>query len=337
MFGKTIYLATGVALTIVSSILATYAVGQGNAKAKTQGTKPTLGTVQMPGDNGKFGTIYQLGNKGSELQFTLTGAEVAMRYKTVQQNIIAGKNERLLVLNFTVQNPVKKEQEASSSAFKVTVVSPDDQNVEYRGSFYEPDKRTNISQLLKPAQKVKLTAVIPIFAQGPITKIIVARGSGPVLRYDLREGLAKSKSVFSPDGVSIEDNANAELGKPFDLDGFDIEIQEVKELSEAVGGYVPSATQGVYVAVVKFSNPLAQRLSVGWQYFLPTLTDENGEKIHWAGDMFSMSSASAFSQDVDGDGSVRARYMFSGAKGLKLAKFKLTDNGSGRSVSIKLP
>jgi hypothetical protein len=331
-------------LLIGSVLLAADSAGQAKAKPKTKppakpaapSTKPTLGTSQLPGDNGKIGTIYQLGDKGAELHFTLDGATVATSFATVNQNLIAGKNERLLVLNFTVHNPLKTEQVADSRSFKFSVVSPDDKNVEFNGAVYEPQKRTSISQMLKPAQKVKLSAVIPIFAQGPITKLMVARGPGAILRYNLSESLEKSTSVFAADGISIGNDATAELGKPFDLAGYEIEIQEVAEASAAIGNYIPSATTGVYYAVVKFTNPMMQPLSVGWQYFTPVLTDENGENIHWSKDMFSMSSATAFSQDVEGGSSVRARYLFSGAKGLQLAKFKLTRNSIDRSVSVKL-
>lgn len=320
--------------TITLALLTTTV--QSQTSKPGQGTKPTLGTAQLPGDNGKLGTIYQLGDKGAELHFTLDSASIVTRYKALDSNIIAGKSERLLLLSFTVQNPLKIEQTADGRAFKFTVVSPDDKNVEFRGAVYEPVKRTSISQLLKPAQKVKLDAVIPIFAEGPVTKLMVARGAGKILRYDLRDGLKKTDSVFSTDGISIGDTATVELAKPFEFSGFDVEIQEAKEATEAIGAYTPSSSSGVYYVTVKFSNPLAKTISIGWQYFTPELTDENGEKIHWPSDMVSVSSGKTFTQDIDADGSVRARYMFTGAKGLKLAKFKLTHNGTGRAVSVKL-
>jgi len=338
MLGKTAFFAFGVALILGAGILATDSVAQGNVKSKTQGTSPTLGTAQLPGDNGKVGTKYQLGAKGAELHFTLDSATVDTRYKTVSTNLIAEKDERLLILSFTVQNPTKIEQSADSRSFKFTVVSPDDKNVEASGPVYEPVKRTPINQMLKPAQKVKLAVVIPIFAQGPITKLIVARGTGAVLRFDLREAMVKSTSVFAgEDGVSINNEAKSELNKAIDFDGFDIEIQEVGEAKDAIGVYQPSSSSGLYFATVKFSNPMMKPLRIGWQYFTPTLTDENGETVHWPSDMVSMASGSTVSQDVDPDGSIRARYIFSGAKGLKLAKFKLTRNSTGRSVTVKLP
>ncbi|HET9132333.1 MAG TPA: hypothetical protein VFO86_15360, partial [Terriglobia bacterium] len=109
-----------------------------------QGTKPTLGTVQMPGDKGKVKTTYQLGDKGKELHFTLDTATVATRYKTIDANLLPNKAERLLVLTFTVHNPLKLEQSGDSRSFKFTVVSPDDKNVDYTGNVYEPVKRTSI-------------------------------------------------------------------------------------------------------------------------------------------------------------------------------------------------
>ena len=290
----------------------------------------------MPGDAGKMKTIYQLGDKGKELHFTLDSATIATRYKAVGSNLVAEKDSRLLVLTFTVHNPLKVEQNVDPYAFKFTVVSPDDKNVEYKGSFYEPTKRTAISQALKPAQKVKLEAVIPIFADGPVTKLIVARGAGKVLRYDLREGMVPSKSVFSSDGASIGTTAAVELAKPFDFGAYDMEIQEIAESKTAIGAYAPSATQGIYFVTVKFSNPMLSPISVGWQYYRPELFDENGEALSWRSELVSMSTGTLFSQELDGDSTVRARYMFTAAPGLKLSKFKLTHQRSERSVTVKL-
>ncbi|MCX6369475.1 MAG: hypothetical protein NTX57_22620, partial [Armatimonadetes bacterium] len=81
-------------------------------------------TPQLPGDNGKLGITYQLGEKDSELHFTLESAQVAPFYKTPEATVVAGEDQRLLLLTFTVQNPQKTtDMTVNSSAFKFTAVS----------------------------------------------------------------------------------------------------------------------------------------------------------------------------------------------------------------------
>jgi hypothetical protein len=100
---------------------------------------PTKGTAQLPGDNGKIGTTYQLGDKDQELHFTLESAQFAPFYKTPEGSaVIAGAEQRLLVLTFFVQNPQKKDMGVSFGSFQFTAVSPDDKNFKNTQWLYQP-------------------------------------------------------------------------------------------------------------------------------------------------------------------------------------------------------
>jgi hypothetical protein len=112
---------------------------QAPAKPKPTATSPTKGTVQLPGDNGKIGVTYQLGEKESEMHFTLESAEFASRLATAEDDIISQPERRLLVLTFTAQNPQKLEMGLTWNTFQFTVVSPDDQNFDHEGYLYGAD------------------------------------------------------------------------------------------------------------------------------------------------------------------------------------------------------
>src|SRR5687768_12121148 len=161
-----------------------YAVGQG-AKPK-----PGQGAVQLPGDNGKIGTPYQLGKKGDELVFTLEKAEFASRFFRAEDAGFPDAGKRLLVLTYAIQNPGTGDRNFSNQSFAFTVVSPDDENYLCDGATangwaaYHPERRDRMNMQLKPAQKVRALVAIEIHPKGPVNKLIVQRGKGtPVLRY----------------------------------------------------------------------------------------------------------------------------------------------------------
>jgi len=305
------------------------------AMSATAQTKPTKGTVQLPGDNGKVGVTYQLGTKDSELHFTLDSVSVASRYSMKSDAFVAGKEERLLVVTFTVQNPLKTEQSLGSSTFRFTAISPEDKNFEFRDYLYQADTKNKVSNSLKPAQKTKCTVVFPIYAEGPITKLMVQKGSGAVLRYDLREKTGKMTSAFSADGISLGDTFNATLAKPFDFGGFDVEVQEVVETNQ-IGAYQAISDKTYFLATVKFTNTLSKPLNIGFQYFAPSMNDENGEKIDWRSDIISPSSGKSISQEIAPGEFVRGSYIFTAPKGTKPARLKLMLNSSGRTAIFKL-
>jgi len=146
--------------------------------------RPVLGTVPMPGDNGQIGTTYSMGDKGTELNLTLDSAEFVLLAPMVDDTIVANEEQKILLLTFTVQNPLKTEANLSYTSFAFTAVAPDDKNSEFGGWLYHPERKTRFETSLKPAQKVKAVMAFPIHAKGPVNKLIVKRGSAPVLRYD---------------------------------------------------------------------------------------------------------------------------------------------------------
>jgi hypothetical protein len=300
---------------------------------------PTKGTAQLPGDNGKIGTTYQLGDKDQELHFTLESAQFAPFYKTPEGSaVIAGAEQRLLVLTFFVQNPQKKDMGVSFGSFQFTAVSPDDKNFKNTQWLYQPEGGKSYSADLKPAQKVRLQVVIPLYATGPIRKIIVERGKGAVLRYDLNNLVGKMKTIFSPSGLDMLSEAGAELNKPFDFGGVEVEVQEVKGHTEPLGRFrLYNKESMIFTATVKYTNLLLRPINMYWATLRPELTDEDGEKILWQQDWVSMGTKSSLNQEVAPGESLRGMFVFTGLKSQKPVRLRLVDAQTKRMVTIKLP
>ncbi|RYD41085.1 MAG: DUF4352 domain-containing protein, partial [Verrucomicrobiaceae bacterium] len=149
--------------------------GQAPKKPQAPKPQPKLGQVQMAGDNGAIGTTYSVGDKGTELNFTLDSAEFVLRAPMAEDTVVAEKEKKILLLTFTVANPQKNEQNFLYSSFHFTAVAPDDENSEYDGYYYHPDRKTRFDTTLKPAQKVKAVIAFPIHGKGPVNKLIVKR------------------------------------------------------------------------------------------------------------------------------------------------------------------
>lgn len=307
--------------------------------APVQGSlAPTKGTAQLPGDNGKLGVTYQLGDKDRELHFTLESAQLAPFYKTPELQVVAKADQRLLVLTFTVQNPQKAtDMTVNSSAFTFTIVSPDDKNFLASGPLYQPEKSTSYETALKPAQKVRLQVVVPIYATGAIRKLIVQRGAGAVLRYDLSEQVGKMKTSFSPDGLELLSEIKAEFGKPFDVSGLEAEVQEVMIHEKPVGRYQPYQDFRIFTVQLKLTNLLARPQQLNWNTLKPTLTDENGEKLAWQTDYLSMGTKTSLNQEVPPGESVRGLLVFKALKIQKPARLRLLEEGARRTAIITIP
>ena len=146
-----------------------------------------LGTTQLPGDFGKMGTTYTIG-KSEPVNFTLKSADYSITPWMVGGSVSVPKaNQKLLILHYTIQNPLPKEQSYSGNRVRFTTVDAQDENQEMISSIAREGTTENLTISLKPAQKIDVTAAIMVSADGVVPKLIVEREQGaPVIRYDLR-------------------------------------------------------------------------------------------------------------------------------------------------------
>ncbi|MCE9560372.1 MAG: hypothetical protein K8R88_15655 [Armatimonadetes bacterium] len=324
--------------TVATSILlATSAAAFQTKTTKGQTTSPTKGTVQMPGDNGKLLTTYQLGAKGSELHFTLESAAFATRFPTPEDMLVAGANERLLVLTFTVQNPLNQEMKLGSSSFQFSEVSPEDENFEFRGYLLNALTKKHMDQSLKPAQKVKCSVVIPIHAAGVVPKLIVQRGSGKVLRYDLTGKVGKTTCIFAENGLDFKDETQAlGLNTPADAGFFEFSLRDMAFTTEAIKGYKPSPGEKYLVVTAAFKNMMLKPAQIGFQYFTPTLAEGSGKVISWNRDLLSETSDDSLYQDIAPGYTVLGRYYFRVPENVGQLSLKLTHVPSNRTVNYNV-
>jgi hypothetical protein len=203
-----------------------------------------MGTHQLPGQFGVIGKEYTIGTE-LPLNFNLVNAEYrADRF--VGENSVGEtyswvplKNQKVLILRYTVQNPNPKDARLWYMSFKFTAVSADDQNSEQINHPWVGNNTKYQEMQLKPAQKVTLTTAILVPSQGDIPKLIVQRGfdeKAAVVRFDLRGKVKKIvDSAWSSNGIDTLDALEAKLDTYYPWGGSDIQVNGIEELGSTIG------------------------------------------------------------------------------------------------------
>lgn len=304
--------------------------------------------VQMPGDNGKVGTPYQLGKKGDELVFTLEKVEFASRFFWAQDAIFPKEKQRLLVLTYSVQNPASGTGDRGffDQSFAFTVVSPDDENfvTDSMGAngaaAIHPDRRDRMNIQLKPAQKVRALAVVSIHPKGPVNKLIIQRGKGtPVLRYDLREKVAPLTGSFAAsEGKDKLEVGSALMTQNVDLGPWDIVVEKMAEEPAAIGDFTVEPGHKYVVLTVLIKNASLTPYPLHNSIIRTKVTDVDGGELpdsqYWA----KNSTPERFSQMTVAPGAqVRLRMLYHVSLLTKLSTITFSDHQySDMAATVKL-
>jgi hypothetical protein len=324
LFAAVAALLLGASLSFASPSAQKAAQKQGNANS---------GIPQMPGDNGKIGTIYRMGEKDNELLLTLDSVTIETRFASPDDLFVANKQERLLMVNFSVQNNLPKEQSLGSRTFLFTVVSPDDENYEFRGDLLNGTKKTRYNIVLKQAQKVKCSVIIPIHDSGEIPKLIIQKnGSKNVLRYDLTGKLNKMTSAFAKGTNSLSKTIEVKsLNEMLQVGPYDFKVENMYYTTNEVFGRKPVDGEKICVILVSFTNPLQRPVSVGFQYMTPELIDSNNKALSWNRTLLGETSDAYFSQELAPGETVKGRYYFVVPAEINPTKLRFTHVNMERS------
>jgi hypothetical protein len=284
-----------------------------------------LGTTQLAGDFGKLGTTYTIG-KNKPLNFTLKSAEYTISPLMVGHNIWVPKSDqKLLVLHYTIHNPVPREQSYSWSEIHFTAVDAQDKNQEMIQAVSREGTNEPYAVRLKPAQKIDVTAAILVPAEGVVPKLIVEREKNePVIRYDLRDKVAALPAAISPaPGVDAPKDVSAQPGTFYSTGVFDMRLDEIAYISGTVAGQEPKKGERFLTATFTLKNRTAQKQTYYWGHFVADLKDADGEKSPFVQALLKAT------RDERTDGSLE-----SGEEGRVRFFFPVPENVTGKTVRI---
>ncbi len=325
---------------IVSTFPAAHAAPKAKPKAKPAAKpaakplpKPSgvLGMVPMAGVEGKLGQTYTIG-EDSPLNFTLNSAEYTLqRVNFGSDAVVPAKDEKLLVLRFTVHNPQKEERMYDWATLNFTAVDAMNTNREYEQHVGGKETGEGLSISLKPAQKVEAYSVIKVPAKGVIPKLIVKPNTGGVIRYDLR-GVVKPLSAPFADaadksGVTALGDIPAQANTYYPLQRFDISLLSTA-YADALGEIVPEEGQKFFVATFAFRNATNAEHSFDWSTFKPELKDAEGEAAEWPQAMLKATRNDHTDGTLKPGEEYKARYYFPLPKDASAKTFTLSEGES---------
>jgi hypothetical protein len=319
-----------------------------NPAAKRAASGPiVLGTTQMPGDFGKFGQTYTVG-KSTPINFTLDSARYAAERFTIGPNIwVPKRDEKVLVLRFTVHNPLPRTQRFYWADLKFTAVDATDTNREY----IQAVRRAGVQDArfeaeLKPAQKVQIETAIVVPAAGEVPKLIVEREAGaPVIRYDLRGKVGKLPAPFADPadatGATPAKEPTFAAGTPAPVGAMDVTLEAVGSIAgPAYNGDSPKPGYRYATVLVTLKNVTAAKRRYYWGDFDATARDADGEKVPFTQSMLKGTRNEKADGELEPGESVRVRFYFAVPESVQLKTVTLRDTAysgvNGRPVVFDL-
>ena len=307
---------------ILSLVLCAGITASAAVNKKPLPKKPTVGTVQLAGDNGVFGTVYSI-CKQTPIFFRLKSAEFTTNQVVINDQIFVPKaNEKLLVLQFTIQNPQKTEMFVRYDSLRFTAVDKTNTNCEGSKDWGDSDdpKHGSVAVTLKPAQTVNVFTPIIVPADGIVPKLMVlpaTEGDGPVLRYDLKDNPKNKVTPLSAptadpadtSGYTALETVPGAIGTPYPYQSFDITIEKFDFTTSAMGDNTPEDGERFLLVTMLMKNESPTEQYVRWDAVSPVLTSSDGEELTYT-DMFLPTGNRPFSQSVKGLAEARVRMLF---------------------------
>jgi len=245
---------------------------------------PVKGTAQLPGDNGKIDQAYTMGIE-QQLNFTLRSAEYTLGRLIVGTTSYApSKAQKLLLLNFTVQNPNKADTTCRFDTFKLMAVDSQDVNHEGVGEVVKQNESQQALDIaLKPGQKVEVQSAILLPAEASAPKLMVQhRSGGKVLRYDLH-GLIKLLPAPFADpsdksGIKAREDVPGNPDVFYPLESFDLKLLSATLTSEKLGENAPGDGKQYLVATLTLRNGTRSKQNYRFDTLHARLLTPDGEK-----------------------------------------------------------
>ncbi len=318
---------------------------------KTTPTKPTgpivLGTTQLPGDFGQFGTTYTIGQH-EPINFTLKSAEYSIVPVTIgNMTWVPKADEKLLVLHYTVHNPNPAEFGYDWWSIRFIVVDGKDTNHEYIQAIGREGTTERLSIRLKPAQKIDVYAAVVVPANGVVPKLMVEREKGaPIIRYDLRGKVTALPAPVADEsdstGATVRPVIAVPAGVSQQIGVFDVKIDQVSYVEGPLGRQTPKPGMRWMTATVNVKNKSGRNERYVWSDFRAELVDADGEKTPAVQALVKASRDEVAYGEVAPGEEARFRFLFPvpqnvTGKMLRLAEGKMVHATTARVFSFDLP
>ena len=257
-------------VALMPGILSSPASAQNKRKPVKKPLVGTLGTKQMAGGDGLFGTVYTLANSGGyAYNTTITSAEYSLARHNLHPGsvIIPLAGEKLLILHLRVQNPKPTDLYVGGTFLTFETVASDNVTRQHNDYLRLASAKDVIGTTLKPGQKfsedVLAVGVVP--AAGGVPKLILDMGragtSEQVTRFFLGKAPNVVRSLAAADadpadktGASARTEVPAKIGDTVVAGYYDLRLDSVAFVPDAIGESKPDDNQRFFVATLTVTN-----------------------------------------------------------------------------------
>lgn len=342
----------------VALVTGSGAIGTTQAQTQTKPKKPVvkapappppaggpvvLGTKQLPGDFGKIGTTYTIGI-AEPVNFTLKSAEYTITPFTVGNGTTVPKaDQKLLVLHYTIHNPLPREQRYYWAQMRFTAVDAQDKNQEMLSAVCREGTTEPLDISLKPAQKIDVVAAILVPAEGVVPKLIVAREtSAPVIRYDLRGKVAALPAAIAPPpGIDAPKVVAAVPGAFYPTGVFEMRLDEIAYVSGELNRRPAGEGKRYLTATFTIKNRTRQNQRCYWGLFVADMKDADGEKTPYTQALLKASRDESVDTNIAPGEEIRARLLFPipvnvTAKSVRVLEAVAVQDDDARSFSFDI-
>jgi hypothetical protein len=302
-------------------------------KATTSTHHETLGTQQLKGGFGEFGSTYTLG-KTNPWNVRVKSAEYSVDTIAIGDRIVYPKaDEKLLILHYVVHNPQQREAGMRFDTLRLTAVDAKDKNWEWRGDVGNETTGERVDQRFKPAQKMDVFAVLTVPAAGEIPKMMIQGSDELVIRYDLRGKVRGLTAPYADPADTTGATARAVVPAEYDvlypLGPYGLQVNGTSFREEAIGNVKPDKKERLLVVDISVKNLGRRPNGLRFDTLRVTLKDADGVDIPARQDLYRSSSDTSLSVSVDPDQQIKGRLLLKINKELdpKSMVFSYGDNG----------
>lgn len=294
------------------------------------------GTTQLKGeDKALIGETYTLG-KVNPINITVKSLEYTVKPVRLGNSVITVyKEEKLLVMHYTLHNPNKADFGIGWSTLNFIAVDSSNTNWRYNTAVAMEDTGANCNMTLKPGQKTNLYILFKVPAKGEIPKIVIEKDR-LVLRYDIK---GKVKSLPSPiadpsdpSGATALTEVPAKMNEYLPLLDFTINLENVAFTSNAIKDRLPKKGYRYLVATIKAKNDTPFKIGYAWSTIKPELLDIDDMPISWNSSPLRANSDEGISMNIEPGKEIGVRFYFEVPEKVSVKSINFRQGADGRRI-----
>lgn len=308
-----------------------------NSAAQPEEAQPTT-EAQPPTEDGQLGTVYNMGGT-DPLYFCLKSAEFTTSQVIIGTRcFVPSANEKLLRLNFTVQNPNKKPRLVRWDS--LSIAASDEKKIKHSCGDWGTGANSRFEMHVDPDQTIDGYTVITMPAKGPVNKLTVqATDSTPLLGYDLRDKVSGlSAPIAEPEdssGATAREIVPGEFNTAYPYNQFDVAVGKYDYTTSPILGKSPQTGGRFLVVTLHTTNKSMLESMLRFDTFKATLISTGEEPLEYGGNLLVATADRSFDDKVQPGAKTHVRIYFYVPEGCTPETLTLQE-GKSREYAFKI-